>query len=59
MVPLGLPTARSAIDAAIQKKTFGLETALVFSNEEIDDIMEIAKAFEDSILGLLIISVYW
>ena len=34
LVPLGLPTATSAIDAAIQKKSFGSGTTkLIFSNE--------------------------
>ena len=58
MVPLGLSAARSAIDAAIQKKIFGLGTVLVFSNEETDDIIKVVQAFEVSTLGLLI-KVYW
>ena len=43
----------SATDAAIQKKVFGLGMAtLVFSNEDLNDIMKIVKSFEES--GLLI-----
>ena len=51
--PLWLTAAPSATDAAIQKKIFGLGsgTALVFSNEEIDDIIKIVKSFENA--GLL------
>ena len=43
----------SATDAAIQKKVFGLGMAtLVFSNEDLNDIMKIVKSLEES--GLLI-----
>ena len=52
LVPLGL-VAVSAVDASIQKKSFGSGTpTLVFSKEEIDDIMNIVKSLEAS--GLLI-----
>ena len=51
LVPLGLPAL--AIDAAIQKKTFGSGTiTLAFSNEDLNDIMKIVKSLEVS--GLLI-----
>ena len=59
-VPLGLMATASVTGAAIQKKTFGSGrlselakwTTLVFSNEEIDDIIRIVKCIED--VGLLI-----
>ena len=50
LVPLGLIAA--ATDAAIQKKIYGSRTALVFSNEEIDDIIKLVKYLKDA--GLLI-----
>ena len=47
--PLGITTAASAIDAGIQKKTHGSGTAtLIISNEEMNDIMKIVQALEDS-----------
>ena len=53
LVPLGLTAVASATDVAIQKKTFVSRTAtLVFSNEEVNDIMKIVKSQEES--GLLI-----
>ena len=53
LVPLGLTAAVSAADAAIRKKIFGSRMAtLLFSNEELDDIMKIVKSLEDG--GLLI-----
>ena len=59
-VPLGLMATASVTGAAIQKKTFGSgrlselakRTTLVFSNDEIDDIIRIVKCIED--VGLLI-----
>ena len=46
---LGLTTAASAIDAAVQKKIDGSSmTTLIISNEEIKYIMEIAKYLEES-----------
>ena len=39
----------AAIDAAIQKKTFGSDmTTLLISNEEMNDIMKILKSLEDT-----------
>ena len=50
--PLGLlrlTAASSAIDAGIQKKMYGSgTTTLVISNEEMNDIMKIVQALEDS-----------
>ena len=42
--PLGITAAASAIDAGIQKKT----TTLIILNKEMNDIMEIVEALEDS-----------
>ena len=52
LIPLGLTAAASATNAAIQKKIFeSVITALVISNEEMEDIMKIVKSLEKS--GLL------
>ena len=46
---LGLTAASSAIDAGAQKKIYGSGTTnLVISNEEMNDIMKIVQALEDS-----------
>ena len=46
---LGLTAARSAIDAGVQKKIYRSgTTTLVISNEEMNDIMKIVQALEDS-----------
>ena len=46
---LGLTAASSAIDAGAQKKIYGSgTTTLVISNEEMNDIMKIVQALEDS-----------
>ena len=53
VIPSGLTAAASATDAAIYKKMFGSgNTTLIIYNEEMNDIMEIAKSLEES--GLLI-----
>ena len=53
LIPLGLTSAASATDAAIQKKIFGSgTTTLIISNEEMNDVMKIFKSLEES--GLLI-----
>ena len=46
---LGLTAASSAIDASVQKKIYGSgKTTLIISNEEMNDIMKIVQALEDS-----------
>ena len=46
---LGLTAASSAIDAIVQKKIYGSRTTtLVISNEEMNGIMKIVQALEDS-----------
>ena len=50
---LGITAASSAIDGAIQKKILGSgTTTLTISNEEINDIMKIIQALEDSDIPL-------
>ena len=49
LIPLGLTAAASAADAGIHKKILGSgSTTLTTSNEEMNDIMKIVKALEDS-----------
>ena len=49
LVPLGLTAAASAADTGIQKKILGSgTTTLIISNEEMNDIMKIIQALEDS-----------
>ena len=49
LAPLGLTTAASATESGIQKKIHGsVTTTLVISIEEMDDIMKIVQALEDS-----------
>ena len=49
LAPLGITAAASTIDAGIQKKIHGSgTTALIISNEEMDDIMKTVQALEDS-----------
>ena len=50
---LGLTAASSAIDTGVQKKIYGSgRTTLVISNEEMNDIMKIVQALEDSNISL-------
>ena len=47
--PLGITAAALAIDAGVQKKIHGSgTTALTISNEEMNDIVKIVQALEDS-----------
>ena len=49
LAALGITAAASAIDAGIQKKIHGSgTTTLIISNEEMNDIMKIVQALEDS-----------
>ena len=53
LIPLGLTAAASAADAGIQKKIYGSgTTTLVILNEEMNDIMEIVQALDDSNIPL-------
>ena len=53
LLPLGLSAGMSAADGAIQRKIYGSgTTALIISNEEMENIMKIVKSPEES--GLLI-----
>ena len=54
---LGLTAAISAIDAGVQKKIYGSgTTTLVISNEEMNDIMKIVQALEDSNILLKVVT---
>ena len=49
LIPLGLTAAAYAADAGIQKKILGSgTTTLIIPNEEINDIMKISQALQDS-----------
>ena len=49
LAPLGITAAASATDAGIQKKIHGSgTTTLIISNEEMNDIMKIIQALENS-----------
>ena len=53
LAPLGITAAASAIDAGIQKKIYGsATTTLIISNGEMNDIMKIVHALEDSNISL-------
>ena len=53
LAPLGITAAASAIDTGIQKKIHGSgTTTLIISNEEMNGIMKIVQAFEDSGISL-------
>ena len=48
LAPLEITAAASAIDAGIQKKIHGSGTTTIISNEEMNGIMKIFQALEDS-----------
>ena len=57
LVPLRLTTSASATVPALQKKIFGLETAPVISNEEVDNIKKsdlVTKDVSKTILSYFI-----
>ena len=48
-MPLGLTAAASAADAGIHKKILGSgNTTLIISNEEMNDVIKIVQALDDS-----------
>ena len=55
LAPLGLTAAMSAIDGSIQKKIHGSGVKLIIEQEDMNDIMKIIKALENS--GILLIGV--
>ena len=49
LAPLGITAAASAIDAEIQKKLHcSVTTTLIIANEDMNDIIKIVQALEDS-----------
>ena len=49
LAPLGITAAASAIHAGIEKKIHGSgTTTLIILNEEMNDVMKIVQAFDDS-----------
>ena len=49
LIPLGITAAASPADAGIHKKILGSgNTTLIISNEEMNDIVKIVQALEDS-----------
>ena len=52
LAPLGLTAAMSAIDGSIQKKIHGSGVKLIIGKEDMNDIMKIIKALENS--GILL-----
>ena len=52
LAPLGLTAAMSAIDGSIQKKTHGSGIKLIIEQEDMNDIMKIIEALENS--GILL-----
>ena len=52
LAPLGLTAAMSAIDGSIQKKMHGSGVKLIIEKEDLNDIMKIIKALENS--GILL-----
>ena len=52
LAPLGLTAAMSAIDGSIQKKIHGSGVKLIIEQEDMNDIMKVIKALENS--GILL-----
>ena len=52
LAPLGLASAMSAIDGSIQKKIHGSGVKLIIEPEDMNDIMKIIEALENS--GILL-----
>ena len=55
LAPLGLTTAMSAIDGNIQKKIHGSGVKLIIEQEDMNDIIKIIEALENS--GILLMGV--
>ena len=53
---MGLTAAFSAIDAGVQKNIYGSGTTLVISSEEMNDILKIIHALEDSNILLKVVT---
>ena len=56
LAPLGLTAAMSAIDGSIQKKIRGSGIKLIIKQEDMNDIMKIIEALENSGILLKVIS---
>ena len=52
LAPLGLTAAMSAIDGSIQKKIHGSGIKLIIEEEDMNDIMKIIEALENSCILL-------
>ena len=52
LAPLGLTAAMSAIDGSIQKKIDGSEVKLIIEEEDMNDIMKVIEALENSVILL-------
>ena len=52
LAPLGLTAAMSAIDGTIQKKIYGSGVKLIIEQEDMNDIIKIIEALENS--GILL-----
>ena len=52
LAPLGLTAAMSAIDGSIQKKIHGSGVKLIIEQEDMNDIMKIIEALENSVVLL-------
>ena len=52
LAPLGLTAAMSAIDGSIQKKIHGSGVKLIIEQEDMNDIMKIIEALENSGISL-------
>ena len=56
LVPVGLTTSTSTTDAAIQNNYGSGKTAVIISNEEMNNILKIAKYLEESGLSIKSVS---
>ena len=52
LAPLGLTAAKSAIDGSIQKKIYGSGVKLIIEQEDMNDILKLIEALENS--GILL-----